>query len=76
MKEALVPAQETVFNEIMNGTTAVDTQISTDERRKKTFAFISTEAKTAIQFQLKQLYTNMNALEQKHYQKKMNELCI
>ena len=48
MKEALVPAQEIVFNEIMNGTTAVDTQISTDERRKKTFAFISTEAKTAI----------------------------
>ena len=37
MKEALIPAQDAVFNEIMNGTTVVDTQISTDERRKKTF---------------------------------------
>ena len=38
LENALVgKAQDAVFNEMMNGTTAVDTQISTDERRKKTF---------------------------------------
>lgn len=38
------------------------------------FAFISSETKQAIAAQMKQLTTNMESLERKHYEKRINKL--
>ena len=44
------------------------------ERRKKVFGFIAHESKLVINAQMKQLIANMDNLERKHYEQKVNQL--
>ena len=53
LKEASEPPKESVFKDIMDGKTAVETDLDTLEKRKKAFAFISTEIKQVITTQIK-----------------------
>ena len=62
------------MNEVANGAVPLATDLTEAEKRKMVFAFVSSETKQTIAAQMKQLTTNMDNLERKHYEKRMSKL--
>jgi len=62
------------LNEVASGSIPLATDLTEEEKRKMVFAFVSSETKQAIAAQIKQLTTNMDNLERKHYEKRMSKL--
>lgn len=72
--EITQPPKATVVERIETGATQIDFDLSEAEKSVKVFAFISGETKQTIQTQMKQMITNMDVLERKHYEQKLNQL--
>ena len=62
------------MNEVASGAIPLATDLTEAEKRKIVFAFVSSETKQTIAAQMKQLTTNMDNLERKHYEKRMSKL--
>ena len=62
------------MNEVASGAIPLATDLTEAEKRKMVFAFVSSETKQTIAAQMKQLTTNMDNLERKHYEKRMSKL--
>ena len=62
------------MNEVASGAIPLATDLTEAEKRNIVFAFVSSETKQTIAAQMKQLTTNMDNLERKHYEKRMSKL--
>ena len=60
--------KEAVFEGVLEGRTVIDTSLTPADKQKKVFGFISTETKLIINATMKNLSTNMDNLEKRHYE--------
>ena len=85
-REAGEPQKETVFKQIIDGVTDVNTDLDTVsfasiglsisfifqlEKRKKVFNFIANETKQVVAASMKQMIPSLENLERRHYEQKI-----
>ena len=66
--------KEHVFQDIINGVTAVDTEVDPAEQRLRIFNFIAVESKGAIAAQVTKLVANLGQGEKRYYEQRVAEL--
>lgn len=72
--DVLQNPKEHVFQDIINGVTAVDTEVDPAEQRLRIFNFIAVESKGAIAAQVTKLVANLGQGEKRYYEQRVAEL--
>ena len=72
--DVLQNPKEHVFQDIINGVTAVDTEVEPAEQRLRIFNVIAVESKGAIAAQVTKLVANLGPGEKRYYEQRVAEL--
>lgn len=72
--DVLQNPKEHVFQDIINGVTAIDTEVDPAEQRLRIFNFIAVESKGAIAAQVTKLVANLGQGEKRYYEQRVAEL--